>query len=77
MEQQPHRTFERTKSKQKQNQARHIQIHHAFCCSILLTNNGIIKRMASLADVRVNKLTNYEKYDIWSWWNSTFLNKNK
>ena len=34
MEQQPHRPCERMKSKQKLNQAHHIQIDHAFCCSI-------------------------------------------
>ena len=34
MEQQVHGAFELTKSKQKQNQARHIHIEHAFYRSI-------------------------------------------
>ena len=34
MEQQLHRACERTKSKQSQNQPRHIHIDHAFYCSI-------------------------------------------
>ena len=34
MEQRPHRACERTKSKQKQNQARHVQIDHALYCLI-------------------------------------------
>ena len=37
-----HRACKRTKSKQKQNQARHIQIDHAFYCSIKPTNNAMI-----------------------------------
>ena len=41
MEQQPNRACERTNSKQKQNQTRHIQIHHTLYCSIQLTNNSI------------------------------------
>ena len=43
-EEQPHRACERTKSKQKLNQACHIQIDHAFYCAIDPRNsNGIIK----------------------------------
>ena len=34
MEQQAHRACERTKSKQQQTQARHIQIDHALYCLI-------------------------------------------
>ena len=45
-EQQPPGSYERTTSKQKQNQARHIQINHEFYCSIWPTNNA----MASLKD---------------------------
>ena len=32
MKQQPHRACGRTKSKQKENQTRHIQIDHACYC---------------------------------------------
>ena len=42
MEQQPHGVCERTKSKQKQNQARHIKIDHPFYCSIKPTNNAMV-----------------------------------
>ena len=45
-EQHQHRAYERTKSKQKQYQARHIQIDHTLYCSIYPTNNVI----ASLND---------------------------
>ena len=43
MEQQRHRACKQTKSKKKQNKkSRHIQIDHAFFCSIKPTNNDII-----------------------------------
>ena len=42
MEQQPHRACEQTNSKQKQNQSRHIQIYHAFYCSIQPRNNAMV-----------------------------------
>ena len=42
MEHQPDRVCERTKLKQKQNQARHIKIDHPFYCSIKATNNAMV-----------------------------------
>ena len=43
MEQQPNRTYERTKSNQKQNQVtRHIQIDHVLYFSIQPTKHAVV-----------------------------------
>ena len=84
MEQQPHRACERTKSKLKQNQERHIQIDHAFYCLIQPTNNGMVSLKSvqrQSKDVQSQKkdflsiiYNQYlAQYDAWSWCKSNFL----
>ena len=67
MEQEPHHVCEWTNSKQKQNQARHIQVDHLLYCSIKPTNNA----MVSLKDGFT--VWRQSQNDLWSWRKFNFL----
>ena len=71
MEQQIHRADERTKSKQKQNQATSYSNRPRVLLFDLATNNAVV----SLKDGFTGRflVNNVAQHDVWSWCKSSFL----